>query len=30
MILSAVRVEDFDRFWETFLTAGAAKRKQHA
>jgi quinol monooxygenase YgiN len=29
MILSTVRVEDFDRFWSTFSTKGAEKRKQH-
>ena len=29
MILSTVRVEDFDRFWNTFSTKGAEKRKQH-
>ena len=29
MILSAVKVEDFDRFWNTFSTKGAEKRKQH-
>ena len=29
LILSTVRVEDFDRFWETFSTKGAEKRKQH-
>jgi hypothetical protein len=29
MILSTVKVEDFDRFWETFSTKGAEKRKQH-
>jgi hypothetical protein len=29
MILSTVRVEDFDRFWATFSTKGAEKRKQH-
>jgi hypothetical protein len=29
MILSTVRVEDFERFWNTFSTQGAEKRKQH-
>ena len=29
MILSTVKVEDFDRFWETFSTKGAEKRKEH-
>jgi hypothetical protein len=29
MILSTVRVEDFDRFWNAFSTKGAEKRKQH-
>ena len=29
MILSTVRVEDFDRFWNAFSTQGAEKRKQH-
>jgi hypothetical protein len=29
MVLSTVKVEDFDRFWETFSTKGAEKRKQH-
>jgi hypothetical protein len=29
MILSTVRIEDFDRFWNTFSTKGAEKRKQH-
>ena len=28
MILATVRVEDFDRFWNTFSTKGAEKRKQ--
>ena len=28
MILSTVKVEDFDRFWNTFSTKGAEKRKQ--
>ena len=27
MILSTVKVEDFDRFWNTFSTKGAEKRK---
>ena len=29
MILATVKVEDFDRFLETFTTKGAEKRKQH-
>ena len=29
MILSTSKVEDFDRFWQTFSTKGAEKRKQH-
>jgi hypothetical protein len=29
VILSTVRVEDFDRFWDTFSTKGAEKRRQH-
>jgi hypothetical protein len=29
MILTTVKVEDFDRFWQTFSTKGAEKRKQH-
>ncbi len=29
MILSTVKVEDFDRFLNTFSTKGAEKRKQH-
>jgi hypothetical protein len=29
MVLSTVKVEDFDRFFETFSTKGAEKRKQH-
>ena len=29
MILSTVKVEDFDRFWNTFSTKGADKRRQH-
>ena len=28
MILSTVKVEDFDRFWTTFSTKGAEKRKE--
>jgi hypothetical protein len=28
MVLSTVKVEDFDRFWNTFSTKGAEKRKQ--
>jgi hypothetical protein len=29
MMLSTVKIEDFDRFWGTFSTKGAAKRKEH-
>jgi hypothetical protein len=29
MVLSTVKIEDFDRFWTTFSTKGAEKRKQH-
>ncbi len=29
MILSTVQIEDFDRFWRTFSTKGAEKRKEH-
>ena len=29
MILTTVKVEDFDRFWDTFSTKGAEKRKEH-
>ena len=29
MILSTVKVEDFDSFWKTFSTKGAEKRKQY-
>jgi hypothetical protein len=29
MILSTVKIEDFDRFWNIFSTKGAEKRKQH-
>ena len=28
MILSTVKVEDFERFWKVFSTKGAEKRKQ--
>jgi hypothetical protein len=28
MVLSTVKIEDFDRFWNTFSTRGAEKRKQ--
>jgi hypothetical protein len=28
LILSTVKIEDFDRFWNTFSTKGAEKRKQ--
>ena len=29
MILATVQVADFDRFWSTFSTKGAEKRKEH-
>ena len=29
MVLSTVKVEDFDRFWSIFSSQGAEKRKQH-
>jgi hypothetical protein len=29
LILSTAKIEDFDRFWNTFSTKGAEKRKQH-
>jgi hypothetical protein len=29
MVLSTVKVEDFDRFWATFSTKGAEKRRAH-
>jgi hypothetical protein len=29
MVLSTAKIEDFDRFWRTFSTKGAEKRKQH-
>ena len=29
MILSTAKIEDFDRFWNTFSTKGAEKRKEH-
>jgi hypothetical protein len=29
MILATVKIQDFDRFWNTFSTKGADKRKQH-
>ncbi len=28
-ILSQVKVEDFDRFWATFTSTGAAHRRKH-
>ena len=28
MILATVKVEDFDRFWNTFSTKGAEKRRE--
>ena len=29
MVLATAKVDDFDRFWETFSTKGAAKRGEH-
>jgi heme-degrading monooxygenase HmoA len=29
MVLSTAKIEDFDRFWQTFSTKGAELRKQH-
>jgi hypothetical protein len=29
MVLATAKVEDFDRFWNTFSTKGAEKRRQH-
>jgi hypothetical protein len=29
LILSTVKIEDFDRFWNTFSTEGAEKRRQY-
>jgi hypothetical protein len=29
MIVSRVRIEDFERFWATFSTRGLAKRREH-
>jgi hypothetical protein len=29
LILATTKIEDFDRFWSTFSTKGAEKRKQH-
>ena len=29
MVLSTVRIEDFDRFWSAFSTKGAEKRKEY-
>jgi quinol monooxygenase YgiN len=29
MVLATAKIEDFDRFWNTFSTRGAEKRKQH-
>jgi quinol monooxygenase YgiN len=29
MVLATVKVDDFDRFWQTFSTKGAEKRKEH-
>ena len=29
MVLATAKIEDFDRFWNTFSTKGAEKRGQH-
>jgi hypothetical protein len=29
LILATAKIEDFDRFWRTFSTKGAEKRKQY-
>jgi hypothetical protein len=29
LILATVKIGDFDRFWKTFSTKGAEKRKEH-
>ena len=29
MILATTKIDDFDRFWNTFSTKGAEMRKQH-
>ena len=29
MVLTRVEIEDFDKFWATFSTRGAEKRKEH-
>ncbi len=29
MVLATAKIEDFDRFWNTFSTKGAEKRKPH-
>jgi hypothetical protein len=29
LVLSTVKIEDFERFWSIFSTKGAEKRKQH-
>ncbi|MGH2982817.1 MAG: hypothetical protein ACRDK5_00960 [Solirubrobacterales bacterium] len=29
MVLATAKIEDFDRFWDTFSTKGAEKRKEH-
>ena len=29
MVLSTVRIEDFERFWSAFSTKGADKRSEH-
>ena len=30
MVMATAQIEDFDRFWNTFSTKGAEKRKQHS
>ena len=29
MVLATAKIEDFDRFWNTFSTKGAEKRREH-
>ena len=29
MVLATAKIGDFDRFWNTFSTKGAEKRKRH-
>jgi hypothetical protein len=29
MVLTTAKIEDFDRFWNTFSTKGAEKRREH-